>query len=379
METRTHVELYNENDWKFYYYAGILKPFQEELESFLEWDKKMDNLSYVKKVLFSHELKANNLVEGYGDNIEIIDDIIKRRTEGIRNSAAKMRIYNLYLGYKYILTHRKMDKNHLKELYSILSANLLSGGDLSHMGEYYREAPVYILMNGRLDCELDEGVNYQNISKLMDYYFQYVNELIEDTSLSSEYIKSQIMHFYFVYIHPYFDVNGRTSRTMAMWYLLNKKIYPCIIFNRGISFKGLEYDKVISVAKVKRDITPFLEMMLDTLKLELEKEHIMESIASNTPGKLRSVDYQSILYILTMNGMKTIKDFATFYNRFNDKESPKKIYEDMLEPLIDLDIIKIERYTKKCITGELPNMVFSLNETKFDNDPMYLRRINRNI
>ena len=80
-----------------------------------------------------------------------------------------------------------------------------------------------------------------------------------------------------------------------------------------------------------------------------------------------------------MNGMKTIKDFATFYNRFNDKESPKKIYEDMLEPLIDLDIIKIERYTKKYITGELPNMVFSLNETKFDNDPMYLKRINRNI
>ena len=187
------------------------------------------------------------------------------------------------------------------------------------------------------------------------------------------------MHFYFVYIHPYFDVNGRTSRTMAMWYLLNKKIYPCIIFNRGISFKGLEYDKVISVAKVKRDITPFLAMMLDTLKLELEKEHVMESIASNTPSKLRSVDYQSILYILTMNGMKTIKDFATFYNHFNDKESPKKIYEDMLEPLIDLDIIKIERYTKKYITGELPNMVFSLNETKFDNDPMYLRRINRNI
>ena len=379
MAERTYPELYNETGWKFYYYDEFLKPFQEELESFLEWDQKMNNLAYVRKVLFSHELKANNLVEGYGDNIEIIDDIIKRRTETIRDSAVKMRINNLYLGYKYILTHRKMDKNHLKELYGILSSGILSSSDLSHMGEYFREAPVYILMNGRLDCELDEGVRYENICQLMDYYFQYVNQLIVDSSLSSEYIKSQIMHFYFVYIHPYFDVNGRTSRTMAMWYLLNKKIYPCIIFNRGIAFKGIEYDKVIRVAKVKRDITPFLEMMLDTLKLELEKEHVMEDIASNTQGKLRSIDYQSILYILTMNGMKTTKDFATFYNRFNDKESPKKIYEEMLQPLIDLDIIRVERYTKKYVTNNLPNMVFSLNETKFDNDPMYLRRINRNI
>ena len=379
MAERTYPELYNETGWKFYYYDEFLKPFQEELESFLEWDQKMNNLAYVRKVLFSHELKANNLVEGYGDNIEIIDDIIKRRTETIRDSAVKMRINNLYLGYKYILTHRKMDKNHLKELYGILSSGILSSSDLSHMGEYFREAPVYILMNGRLDCELDEGVRYENICQLMDYYFQYVNQLIEDSSLSSEYIKSQIMHFYFVYIHPYFDVNGRTSRTMAMWYLLNKKIYPCIIFNRGIAFKGIEYDKVIRVAKVKRDITPFLEMMLDTLKLELEKEHVMEDIASNTQGKLRSIDYQSILYILTMNGMKTTKDFATFYNRFNDKESPKKIYEEMLQPLIDLDIIRVERYTKKYVTNNLPNMVFSLNESKFDNDPMYLKRINRNI
>ena len=379
MAERTYPELYNETGWKFYYYDEFLKPFQEELESFLEWDQKMNNLAYVRKVLFSHELKANNLVEGYGDNIEIIDDIIKRRTETIRDSAVKMRINNLYLGYKYILTHRKMDKNHLKELYGILSSGILSSSDLSHMGEYFREAPVYILMNGRLDCELDEGVRYENICQLMDYYFQYVNQLIVDSSLSSEYIKSQIMHFYFVYIHPYFDVNGRTSRTMAMWYLLNKKIYPCIIFNRGIAFKGIEYDKVIRVAKVKRDITPFLEMMLDTLKLELEKEHVMEDIASNTQGKLRSIDYQSILYILTMNGMKTTKDFATFYNRFNDKESPKKIYEEMLQPLIDLDIIRVERYTKKYVTNNLPNMVFSLNESKFDNDPMYLKRINRNI
>ena len=40
------------------------------------------------------------------------------------------------------------------------------------------------------------------------------------------FIKSQIMHFYFVYIHPYFDINGRTARTTSLWHLLNEKAYP---------------------------------------------------------------------------------------------------------------------------------------------------------
>ena len=75
------------------------------------------------------------------------------------------------------------------------------------------------------------------------------------------------MHFYFVYIHPYFDVNGRTSRTMSMWYLLKNEAYPFIIFNRGISFKGSKYDRVIKDTKESNDMTCFLLMMLETLKV----------------------------------------------------------------------------------------------------------------
>ena len=44
-----------------------------------------------------------------------------------------------------------------------------------------------------------------------------------------------------VYIHPYYDVNGRTARTLSLWYLLQKKTYPFVIFNRGISLSKGEY------------------------------------------------------------------------------------------------------------------------------------------
>lgn len=373
MQKRNYLELPKENGPRFYYRSEPLQKSKDELEEFLEWDKSMNNLAFARKMMYSHELKANNLVEGYGDDLELIEAVIKRKIDTIKDAEIKQRILNLYHGYYYILHHRKMDAEHLHELYQILSENLLCEYDRENMGSLYREKAVYILQNGRLDMDLSEGADYQNIEKLMSYYFAFVNET-QDLSQIDEYIKSQIMHFYFVYIHPYFDVNGRTSRTMAMWYLLKKQAYPYIIFNRGISFKGSKYDRIIKDAKESCDITYFLEMMLDTLKLELEKEHIMQDIASSCKHKLSGVDFQTLLYFLTMNGSKTLADFGVIYNRFNDKKTTNEIYMEMIEPLIDMEIFKVIRQTKRII-GNIPNVELELNPTFFENDKSRLSRI----
>lgn len=171
------------------------------------------------------------------------------------------------------------------------------------------------------------------------------------------------------------DVNGRTSRTMSMWYLLKKEAYPFIIFNRGISFKGSKYDRVIKDAKESNDMTYFLLMMLETLKVELEKEHVMEMVASNTKYKLNGLDYQTILYFLTMNGNKTLRDFSVMYNRFNDKKTIKEIYNEMIKHLIELEIFIVTRYTKRSIDESIPNMELVLNEKKVEIDSPHLSRI----
>lgn len=371
---RKYLEIHLENGSRFYYQNAKLEPIKEELESFLSWVKSMDSLSFAKKMMFSHELKANNLVEGYGDDLELIEAIVERKTARIKDETVRKRIYNLYKGYQYILAHRLMDEKHLIDLYSILSQDLLSAYDLSHMGPKYREAPVYILKNGRIDTELEEAVNYQNIERLIQDYFDFIHSSDDISCKTDEYIKSQIMHFYFVYIHPFFDVNGRTSRTMAMWYLMQKKAYPFIIFNRGISFKGSKYDSVIADVKKNRDLTRFLEMMLDTLKIELEKEKIMQDVAGSTSYKMGSVDYQTVLYFLTMNGLKTAADFAKFYNNFNDHKKPSEIYHEMIEPLIDAHVFNVVRETKGLI-GDIPNQVLELNPHSYDSDPNYLKRV----
>ena len=353
------------------------KDIQNELEEFVLENNHTNTRTFAKKVMFSHEIKANNNIEGINDDLLLIEAIIKD-AYNIKDEEQRKRIINLYKGYQYILTHRIFDKYHLRELYNILSDGLLCNADLSRMGHFYRTDKVYILKSGRLDMELDQGIDYKMIDYYMNYYFDYINSNNNLDSLTDYFIKSQIMHLYLVFIHPYFDVNGRTSRTMAMWYLLREKAYSFILFNRAITFDSKYYDKEIIAAKEKADASNFLRYMMIDVKKELEKEMVMAEIAHNTHGKLTSIDYQSLMYAISMNDEINVLNFATMYNRFNDKKKIKEIYEECIIPLIDKGILVLDRTTSKNMFDGNRNEVYRFSDKAFDKESPKIRRLNLN-
>lgn len=340
----------------------ILKEIEEELELFLLEEDFMNTRDFSKKVMFNQEIKANNTVEGYNDSVSFIKKVIENASEE-QNIEKRNRIINLYNGYQYILKGQDITEENVLKLYKILSKDLLEEYDLSHMGEKYRKAPVYILKSGRLDDSMDEGIPYEKIEEYMDSYFEFIDTFKVDDSQTEEFIKSQIMHFYFVYIHPFFDINGRSSRTIAMWYLLNKEVYPYIIFNRGINFDS-NYDRVIGTSKTRLDITEFLKYMLISVKKELEKEYIIHNLDSQSERQWHTIDYQVLNYFLALNGEKTVLDYATTYNRLNTKKNTKTIFENMLLPMIEDETLKITRTTKKNMFENVPNLVLELNKDK---------------
>ena len=340
----------------------ILKEIEEELELFLLEEDFMNTRDFSKKVMFNQEIKANNTVEGYNDSVSFIKKVIENASEE-QNIEKRNRIINLYNGYQYILKGQDITEENVLKLYKILSKDLLEEYDLSHMGEKYRKAPVYILKSGRIDDSMDEGIPYEKIEEYMDSYFEFIDTFKVDDSQTEEFIKSQIMHFYFVYIHPFFDINGRSSRTIAMWYLLNKEVYPYIIFNRGINFDS-NYDRVIGTSKIRLDITEFLKYMLISVKKELEKEYIIHNLDSQSDRQWHTIDYQALNYFLALNGEKTVLDYATTYNRLNTKKNIKTIFENMLLPMIEDETLKITRTTKKNMFDDVPNLVLELNKDK---------------
>ena len=340
----------------------ILKEIEEELEIFLLEEDFMNTRDFSKKVMFNQEIKANNTVERYNDSVSFIKKVIENASEE-QNIEKRNRIINLYNGYQYILKGQDITEENVLKLYKILSKDLLEEYDLSHMGEKYRKAPVYILKSGRLDDSMDEGIPYEKIEEYMDSYFEFIDTFKVDDSQTEEFIKSQIMHFYFVYIHPFFDINGRSSRTIAMWYLLNKEVYPYIIFNRGINFDS-NYDRVIGTSITRLDITEFLKYMLISVKKELEKEYIIHNLDSQSERQWHTIDYQALNYFLALNGEKTVLDYATTYNRLNTKKNTKTIFENMLLPMIEDETLKITRTTKKNMFENVPNLVLELNKDK---------------
>lgn len=365
METFKTLPLEYENGKKFHYNERYLHSYCQELLTLIAGEDYMHNLNFAKKMMMGQEIKSNNTIEGINDDLSMIDEVIKTKT--FISSEEKKRIINLYHGYQYILTHKDIDKDSLKELYAILSEGLLLEEDAIRMGKYYRKGPVYILKGRHIGDDMYSGKDADALDYYMDQFFSYVNSHEESDEMSN-FIKSQIMHFYFVYLHPYFDINGRTSRTVAMWYLLNNSCYPYLVFNQAIAFDKQEYERVIIAGREHGDLTLFLKYMLTHVERELEKKYVINSIRSNCPEELTKEDCQLINYILTMNAEVTVNDLTSFYNAYNPSQRPRIILSDRVEPLIEKGVILKRNTTKGYIHkgSNLRNVRLALNKDFVD-------------
>lgn len=92
------------------------------------------------------------------------------------------------------------------------------------MSEYYRNKDVYILNNkSHFLNDFNKGIESFKITEYMNNLLTFINENTSKNAID-EFIKSQIFHFYFVYIHPYFDENDALvqNTTYLHKYLQNK-------------------------------------------------------------------------------------------------------------------------------------------------------------
>lgn len=375
MNNKIILPLKNNNRY-FYINEDMLKEKEEELEEFILKSGKMNTLSFAKKVLLFNEVQSNNSVEGYYDDIEKIKKVVNEK-KIYKNSQEKdkLRIINLYEGYRYILDNKDITKETLKKLNSILSKGLLDDEDYKNMGEYYRKNPVYIYYSSDVTKRPDMGLDASLIEDKMDELLDFMNNYSFDDTKTMSYLKSQILHFYFVYIHPYYDVNGRTARTTSMWYLLNNNVYPYVIFNRGIQINKNEYYKIIRETKKYSNISLFLKYMMNTVLAELEKEYIMQLIANSCSKKLETLDYQTLHYLLSIKGNITVSDFANMYNRYNDKKKVLKIEEEMILPLIEKDILIKTRETNGHLSSFKNNYELEFNFKYVDYDDNLIKNI----
>ena len=62
------------DDKNLYLIEEDLKRRREEMDDFLQGLDYMNSRDFSHDVLFSHEVQANNLIEGYKDDVELVNN-----------------------------------------------------------------------------------------------------------------------------------------------------------------------------------------------------------------------------------------------------------------------------------------------------------------
>ena len=236
----------------------------------------------IMKIL-SNELYKTNKIEG----IETVKSEIHSSLKDDRTSNKKSnKLDGIIKKYKDIMENNFEDTEHIdnpssfRKIYDEMFEDFEKSGNYKLDGKYFRKDTVKII-NG-LGNIIHIGVNGEEaIEKNIEDLIQFMD--IKDIPFL---IKASISHFFFEYIHPFYDGNGRFGRYLLSLYL-SRKLDNLTAFSVSYSIsRNLDdyYKSFVEVEDVNNygEITFFVENILKTIKngqemiIELLNDSVMK-------------------------------------------------------------------------------------------------------
>lgn len=219
--------------------------------------------------IVSSEIQNTNNIEGVKSSREdIVNTTKKVVTNNINDDLKFLSIVKSYAAIKdidenslnYNLKYNKINgfdkfNKNIKDIYDIrkiydkITADGVDEENLPD-GEVFRKGSVYIQgKNGTLHSGVSDNENSEPIIKnLLSKLIDFMNE--EECTL----VKNAIFHYYFGYIHPFYDGNGRTARFISS--LILKEDYSWLTAcslsqgvnkKRSLYLKAFEYTNNLSM------------------------------------------------------------------------------------------------------------------------------------
>ena len=217
--------------------------------------------------ILSNELYKTNKIEG----IETVKSEIHSSLKDNRISNKKSnKLDGIIKKYKDIMENNFEDTEHIdslssfRKIYDEMFEDFEKSGNYKLDGKYFRKDIVKVI-NG-LGNTIHIGVNGEEaIEKNIEDLIQFMN--IKDIPFL---VKASISHFFFEYIHPFYDGNGRFGRYLLSLYLA-RKLDNLTAFSVSYSIsRNLDdyYKSFVEVEDVTNygEITFFVENILKTIK-----------------------------------------------------------------------------------------------------------------
>ena len=220
----------------------------------------------VNKIL-SNELYKTNKIEGIESSKSQIYSSLK---ENGKSNKKSNRLDGIIKKYKDIMEKNFKDTEHIdslssfRKIYDEMFEDFEKSGNYKLDGKYFRKDTVKIINS--VGKTIHIGIDGEEaIEKNMEDLIQFMNR--KDIPFL---VKASISHFFFEYIHPFYDGNGRFGRYLLSLYLARKlDVLTAFSVSYSIS-KNLDdyYKSFVEVEDVNNygEITFFVENILKTIK-----------------------------------------------------------------------------------------------------------------
>lgn len=220
----------------------------------------------VNKIL-SNELYKTNKIEGIESSKSQIYSSLKEN--GKSNKKAN-KLEGIIKKYKDIMEKNFKDTQHIdklasfRKIYGEMFEDFEKSGNYKLDGKYFRKDTVKIINS--VGKTIHIGIDGEEaIEKNMEDLIQFMNR--KDIPFL---VKASISYFFFEYIHPFYDGNGRFGRYLLSSYLARKlDILTAFSLSYSIS-KNLDdyYKSFVEVEDANNygEITFFVENILKTIK-----------------------------------------------------------------------------------------------------------------
>ena len=226
------------------------------------------------------------------------------------------------------------------KIHNIIVHNTLQGRDTSFEGRF---------RNNKIFIGDHEGVSYKKIKPVIEETIQLINN---HPRFLHGLIKSILFHYFVAYIHPFFDGNGRTARTLSYFIGMqnNLKFLELLSISADLKKHGNRYETSFDlVKKYDLDLTYFIDFCLDALlnavkQVEKKVEFLIKIFSLKDQMNI-NFNQVCMLQKMALNKYKkiSIEDYARSINK------SREIARQELKNLTVKLLLREERQGKKYV------------------------------
>ncbi|OQB39947.1 MAG: Adenosine monophosphate-protein transferase SoFic [candidate division CPR1 bacterium ADurb.Bin160] len=230
--------------------------------------EQLDEKSKIEMIRNAQEDEAfySSIIEGAHTTKQRTKEMVENKV--MPKTKDEKMVLNNYHALMYILEnlHKEIDEKTILDIYEIVKKDTLEEENIS---KGYRDGQNYVSSMEQIIYNPPEA---EEVKWMMSDLIQFINN--DDDKRIHTIIKALVIHFYFVYIHPFYDGNGRTARALTYMYLLKNGYQFFKFFSISSILKEYRtkyYKSIKNVEDYDNDVTYFILFNLEILEKSIRK------------------------------------------------------------------------------------------------------------